>query len=285
MAETTSPPLTGTQTLAGARAHARSQAGALTVSGPTIPSSAATDRPPEAAGATIVWDETIDAGGYGSRQLPRNSILRISDVEGDACVQVLVHNAVRPTERLNVADTVKIQWQAYLDEGALLLSDMGRVLMTLVTDTSARHDCLCGSSSRRANEQRYGDAAAGGAHPSGRDLLALGVAKFGLSRRDVPPSINLFKSVRVDDAGGMHLEGTPRPGTHVDLRAEMDVIVTLANTPHPLDDRVEYTSSRIRCLAWLPPGPRPGDDSLRTATPERTRAFENTDEFLLGVLG
>lgn len=285
MAETTNPPLAGTQTLAGARAHARSQAGTAAISGPTVPSSAAADLPPETAGSRIVWDETIDAGGYASRRLPRNAVLRISDAEGDACVQLLVHNAARPTERLNVADTVKIQWQAYLDGGALLLSDMGRVLMTLVADTSARHDCLCGSTSRLANERRYGDAAASGAHPSGRDLLALGVAKFGLSRRDVPPSINLFKSVRVDDAGAMHLAGSPQPGTHVDLRAEMDVIVTLANTPHPLDDRVEYTSSRVRCLAWLPPGERPADDPLRSATPERTRAFENTDEFLLGGLG
>lgn len=285
MAETTSSPLTTTETLAGARHHARSQAGTVTLSGPTVPSSAATNLAPDAVGATILWDETVDAGGYASRRLPRNSIVRISDVEGDACVQLLVHNAAHPAERLNVADTVKVQWQAYLDTGALLLSDMGRVLMTLVDDTSSRHDCLCGCSSRRANEVRYGDAAAGGAHPSGRDLLALAVAKFGLSRRDVPPSINLFKSVRVDDTGAMHLDAGRRPDTHVDLRAEMDVIVSLANTPHPLDDRSEYTSSRVRCLAWMPPVPRRTDDPLRAATPERARAFENTDELLLAVRG
>lgn len=255
------------------------------MSGPTVPSSAAVDVPAEALGATIIWDETIDAGGYASRRIPRNGIVRISDAVGDACVQLLVHNALRPAERLNVADTVKVQCQAYLDAGALLLSDMGRVLITLVSDTSSRHDCLCGSTSRQANERHYGDAAVGGAHPSGRDLLALGVAKFGLSRRDVPPSINLFKSVRVDQTGAMNFDGEPRPGTYVDLRAEMDVIVTLANTPHPLDDRAEYASSRVRCLAWLPQWPRAGDDPLRNATPERNRAFENTDEFQLGVLG
>jgi uncharacterized protein YcgI (DUF1989 family) len=32
---------------------------------------------------------------------------------------VLVYNAEHPTERLNVADTVKVQWQAYLGLGSL----------------------------------------------------------------------------------------------------------------------------------------------------------------------
>lgn len=280
---------TGTQTntLAGARDHARSLAATVVTSGPTVPSAAAAALPAEAAGATICWVETIDPGGYASRRLPRGAVVRFEDGEGDACVQLIVHNAAQPAERINVADTVKVQWQAYLGAGSLLLSDMGRVLMTIIDDTSGRHDCLCGCSSRRTNENRYGDSGVSGAHPNARDLLALGLAKFGLARTDVAPSINLFKSVRVDDSGGLHLEDEVRPGAHVDLRAEMDVIVTVANTPHPLDDRVEYTSTRVRCVAWLPAltlgGQDDAGDRFRSATPERLRAFQNTDEYLLGV--
>lgn len=273
----------GTATLAGARDHARSLDGSAAASGPTVPASAATDLPDATVGGKVVWAETIGCGGYASRRLVRGSILRVADTGGDACVQLLVHNATQPAERLNVADTVKVQWQAYLGAGALLLSDMGRVLMTIVGDTSERHDCLCGGSVRRTNEQHYGDAGAGGAHPNARDLLALGVAKFGLSRRDVAPNVNLFKSVRVDDTGALHLDGAPRPDTYVDLRAEMDVIVTVANTPHPLDDRDEYTATGVRCIAWLPADASAALDPFRTTTPERARAFQNTDEYLLGV--
>ena len=283
---TTAGTVTATNTLAGARDHARSLAGTALASGPTVPASAATDLPPEVVGATIVWAETIVPGGYASRRLPRGAVVRFEDVDGDACLQLLVHNAAHPNERINTADTVKVQWQAYLGAGALLLSDMGRVLMTIVGDTSERHDCLCGCSSRRTNEQRYGDAGASGTHPNARDMLALGVAKFGLSRADVAPNVNLFKSVRVDPSGGLHLDGAVRPGTHVDLRAEMDVIITVANTPHPLDDRAEYTSTAVRCLAWIPSpadeGAERAVDRYRSATPERLRAFQNTDEYLLG---
>ena len=206
---------------------------------------------------------------------------------GDACVQLLVHNAHQPAERLNVADTVKVQWQAYLGEGSLLLSDLGRVLMTIVADTSTRHDCLCGCSVRRTNDARYGDGHAGGAHPTGRDLLALGLAKLGLERRDVGPNVTFFKSVRVGADGGLDLDGTPRPGTHVDLRAEVDVLVAVANTPHPLDERTAYLATPVHCLAWLPAGPGAaagGADPFRATTPERERAFLTTVEHLLGVV-
>jgi uncharacterized protein YcgI (DUF1989 family) len=143
---------------------------------------------------------------------------------------------------------------------------------------------LCGCSVRRANDTRYGDGRARGAHPNGRDLLALGLAKLGLERRDVGPNLTLFKSARVAPDGALALKGAPRPGTHVHLRAEMDVLVALANTPHPLDERPTYTATSVRCLAWLPRGrPAGTDDGFRHATPERARAFLNTDEHLLGV--
>src|SRR4051794_24541353 len=211
--------------------------------------------------------------------MPRGTVLRIADLDGDACVQLLAHNAAAPAERLNVIDTVKVQWQAYLDAGALLLSDMGRVLLTIMGDTSARHDCLAGCSTDATNTARYGDGRASGPAPNGRDLLCVAGAKHGLERRDIAPNINLFKSVRVTEDGAMHLDGAPTAPTHVELRAELDLIVLLANTPHPLDDRDTYSGTAARATAWRVM-PATSDDPSRASTPERLRAFENTDELV-----
>jgi urea carboxylase-associated protein 2 len=264
-----------TSDLTGAQAHARAQAGAVAATGPTVPASTAIGLPPRVRIDAVVWDETIGAGGSASRVLRRDTVLRLEDGEGDACVQLLVFRSDNPVERLNVADTVKVQWQAYLGPGALLLSDQGRVLMTVVADTSARHDCLGGASTRALNEARHGNGAPWGPTPSARDLLALRVARHGLSRADLGPNINLFKAVRVAADGGLHLDGAPQPGTAVELRAELDVIVALANTPHPLDDRATYTASTVRVTAWR--AARPDPDPWRATTPERLRAFENTE--------
>jgi urea carboxylase-associated protein 2 len=268
-----------TSTLDGARDHARSLAGTAAASARTVPSTAATDIPAGIAAEDVIWDERVELGNYASNVLPRGAIMRVTDLEGDACVPLLVYRAANPAERINVMDTVKVQWQAYLERGALLLSDMGRVLMTVVADSSARHDCLCGCSTRRTNTARYGDGTLSGPTPSGRDLLAVAGAKHGLDRRDVAPGINLFKGVRVDDDGAMQFDGAATPQTHVELRAELDVIVLLANTPHPLDDRAEHTGTPARVTAWRAE-PATSDDPFRSASPERLRGFQNTDELL-----
>jgi hypothetical protein len=260
-------------------------ADAATGLGPTVPATAATDLPDGVVSSEVIWDEITEQGNYTSRLLPQGSVLRLADADGDACIQLLLYRADNTAERLNVADTVKVQWQAYLDEGAVLLSDMGRALATLVADTSARHDCLCGGTNAVTATARWGDGSVAGATPNARDLLALGAAKHGLGRVDVGPAINLFKRVRVDDDGSMHLDGAPAPRTHVHLRCEMDLVVVLANTPHPLDERSGYHSSPVRCTAWLPAFAGVADRSaepFRGGTPERHRAYENTDELLSG---
>lgn len=265
----------------GARAHARAQAGARAATQPTIPASAA-EPPPGVEAADLIWDETIGAGGYCAHRLPRGTRLRLVDREGDACAALMLHNARQPVERLNLADTLKVQWRAYLGPGALLLSGMGRVLASVLEDTGERHDALCGASTPASCAARYRAAGLHGSHRSAREGLLLALAKHGLGRRDLPTSLNLFKGVRVERDGALTFQGEPRPGAQITLRAEMDLLVSLANVPHRLDTRPRYTATPLRVTAWRGEPPGPGD-RLREATPEGLRAFENTEDHQLGL--
>jgi uncharacterized protein len=268
-----------TATTHAARDHARAQEGSRAASMPTVPATAATDLPPGIDPATVVWDEVLGPGAYATRVVARGTVVRLADLEGDACAHVLVLDAHAPHERLNVADTVKVQWQAYLGPGALLLSGLGRVLATIVADTSGRHDALCGTSTAAGNAARYGEGGAHGPAPSGRDRFLVALAKHGLGPRDLPPTISLFQSVRVGPDGSLALDGPLGEPAHVDLRAEVDLIVAVVSVPHPLDDRPTYAVSPLRVTAWRG-APTAPDDAFRTATPEARRAFENTDEVL-----
>ena len=58
------------------------------------------------------------------------------------------------------------------------------------------------------------------------------------------------------------------------------MIVLLANSPHPLDDRPEYTGSVVRLHGLARASDRDPTSTFRTTTPERQRAFENTDDYL-----
>ena len=265
-----------TATTHGARDHARAQAAAATER---------FSRSVPAGDPGVLWCETVEAGNYATRVLPRGARLTLRDPEGDTSVQLLVFNHHQRAERLNVPDTVKVQWQAYLGQGQLLLSDMGRVLMSFEADSSAGHDTFNAMSNRAWNDAKYGSGAVHSLAPNARDRFAVALAKEGLGRRDIGPSVNLFKPVFVEPDGSFTWRGASAPpGAEVVLRTEMDVLVALTVTPHVLDPRTEYTVSPLEITA-ITGVPAEADDPIRTATPEAQRAFENTDDWLLTRLG
>ncbi|GAB2464773.1 urea carboxylase-associated protein 2 [Conyzicola lurida] len=256
----------------GARAHARAQGGVSIETMPVFPPSAADHWPEGVEPESAVWAETVGAGNYTALAVAAGTVIELTDLEGDACAHLALFNSLQTDERLNVADTVKVQWQAYLAAGHLLLSDRGRVLATILADTSEHHDTFAGTSTRRVNEARYGSGSAHGGSPAGLELLTLAAAKFGLEPRDLPPTVTLFQGVFVEPTGALTFTGSAGAGATVRLRAELPLIVLLANVPHPLDPRPEYTSSPLRIRAWAG-SPATGADS---DTPEAARAYANT---------
>ena len=273
------PDTGSTATTGAARAHARAQEGTRAEAMPYRPASTWPSPPPGVPAEDLTWAETVAAGGYTHKILARGTSLRLADPAGDACVHVLLYDPDHPVERLNVADTVKVPWQAYVTTGHPLLSDQGRAMATVLEDTSTRHDALCGTSSLARNTERYGDGTAYGPAPAGRELLRLAAAKYGLTARDVPPSLSFFQGVRVAEDGTCDFTGSAGPGTHVTLRAERPLLVLVANVPHPLDPRPEYTGSTLEVLAWPGEPTRPGDE-LWDRTPEVRRALTNTADHL-----
>jgi urea carboxylase-associated protein 2 len=271
--------MTGTSTTHGARDHARAQGGTVVEAMPTLPASAWPAPPPGVDAADLTWAEVVAGGNYTNKVVARGTTIRLTDRHGDACAHVLLFNADQPWERLNAADTVKVPWQAYLSAGHPLLSDQGRVLATLVDDGAAgHHDALCSTTSRAANAVRYGDGEAQGPSPAGRELLLLGALKHGLGARDVPPSVSFFQVVWVEDDGTLDFAGSAGAGASVTLRAELPLVVLIANVPHPLDPRESYTCTALEVLAWRG-APTAPEDPLWSASPEAERAYLNTMDY------
>ena len=164
--------------------------------------------PPPTSSGTRWWPAgaTLGAPARGAR-------LRIEDVEGDGCAGLLLHRADRTAERLNVADTVKVQWQAYLGVGLAPAlrpgSGAGRHRGGHVRPPRrlVRHEHAGGQRGPLRRRRRWT-----GSSPNGRDHFAVALLKHGLERRDVAPNINLFKGVRVEPDGVAHLRRRPAAG-------------------------------------------------------------------------
>lgn len=267
-----------TDSVLNARDDARAQGSLTSEWMPYLPASTSPFRPAGVDPATLTWAETVAPGGYTHKVLARGSRLRFDDPTGDACANLVVFNAVEPVERLNVADTLKIPWQAYLGRNHPLLSGDGRVLATIVGDSSGHHDAFCGTTTDAWNIEKYGDARPEGPSPSGRGQLIKAAAKHGLAPRDLPPSVSFFQGVRVDADGDLRWQGSAGADTYVELIAELPLLVLVANVAHPLDPRDDYLVGPLRVHAWRG-RPTGADDERFTATPELNRAYLNTIDY------
>ena len=285
MTQLTESPATGTATTAGARAHAREQHGRTVETMRFVPASTAPARLTEGLpdGASPTWAESLAFGRYTTMSLARGTRIRLTDTSGDACVHTLLYRAGALHERLNVADTVKVPWQAYPGTGHPLLSDAGRLMATIVADTSSRHDALTGATTLEGNAARYGAGTAHSASPAARELLTLGALKSGLGPADVAPSLSFFKGITVDPAGSIAFTGSAGPGAAVELLLQMDAVLVLANTAHPLDPRPDFTGTAVDIVAWHAPqdlAALAAGTLTGALPPEHLQALQNTEHDL-----
>ena len=232
---------------------------------------------------SLLSSERLRGGQTWSRVLRRGQRLVLTDLEGGAAVAALFYNADAPTERYNMPDTLKAQHIARLTAGFVLYSDMGRVLCSITKDTLGWHDTITGHGTRSQSEARYGKGTyqdkRNDWHKNTRDNFLVELGKYDLGKRDLGPNVNFFVKVAADTDGNLAwVSGHSRPGASVELRSELNTLVILSNTPHPLDPRSEYAPPPV--LVEVHAGEAAGlDDVCRLSRPENERGFRLTEDY------
>jgi urea carboxylase-associated protein 2 len=234
---------------------------------------------------TPLFEDIIQPGATWSHVLKRGTALRITDLEGGANVGAIFYNWENPTERYNMPDTLKAQHIARLTRGDVLYSDMGRILCSVIGDTVGWHDPLSGCSTAALVKAKYGEARyqehRNNHHQNAYDGFLVELAKYGLSARDMAAPVNFFSKVVVDEVGDMRfVPGNSRPGTFVELRVEMNILVVLNTCQHPLDPHPAYAPKRVHLDIHTTP-PAGVDDVCRVSRPENERGFILTERYAL----
>lgn len=221
----------------------------------------------------VLQHDTVPGGWYAMAILRRGDRLRLVNTDGTGAAALLVWSLHDTSERLNHADTLKIQWSAELRRGRVLFSDMGRVMLSLTEDTCGAHDALMGGSTAVSTLAQYGP----GPFRNTRENFVLAALKMGLSRRDVATCITFFAPVSVaGDGSFMWNRSRRRAGDFVELRADMDVRIAISTAPHPLNPAPSYAPGPIEMIR-IPGTPAAADDPCRTASPEAWRGFTHTE--------
>lgn len=233
----------------------------------------------------VLWEEQMQGAATWSHVLKRGTALRLTVLEDGANVGALLFNADNLSERLNLPDTLKAQHLARLTKGAVLYSDMGRILCSITEDTVGWHDPLGGCSDAALVDAKYGplryQEARNGWHQNALDGFRTELEKHGMSSRDLMMNVNFFSKVEVRQDGGMHfVAGHAKAGSEIELRAEMNTLVVLNSCQHPMDPNPEYKPVGVTLTVKRVGTPEAGD-LCRMFRPENERGFMLTERYFL----
>lgn len=116
--------------------------------------------------------------------------------------------------------------------GSVLITNRRRPILTLVEDSSGGvHDTLLAA----CDVHRYRMLGAEGYHRNCTDNLAEALSEIGLAPPETPSPLNLFQNSSIKPDGVLVIEPpVAPPGSHVTLRAEMDMVIVFSACPQDM---------------------------------------------------
>lgn len=227
----------------------------------------------------LMYTDELPGGAHWSMIVRRGITLRLTDLQGGANVGMILFNPQNPLERFNAPDTLKCQHTFKLTRGHCLYSDMGRIFCSITHDSVGWHDAVGGNLSTKSLMQKYSVANYQDARNewtiSGEHSFLVELAKYGLTRRDIPANMNFFSRVSPSDTGDIQFVEQHSPANaSIDLRFEMDTLVIMHTCPHPMNPATEYPVRPVRYELRKAPAVQ-DDDICMTHCDENRRGFQN----------
>ncbi len=234
----------------------------------------------------IVLNEILYSSVKWSKIIKRGQTIQLKALGDNASLSAMFYNASNSYERFNSADTVKIQWNAFLGKEKCLFSEMGRVLFAISDDTTdGLLDALGGISNPRIIKENFGgeatyDSCRNGYHKSDRENFLIELGKYGMGKKDMIPALNLFRKVDVKEGSNLVLSDRRAvKGDYIELTAHMDVLLVLSNTPHAMDKSGTYNPSDVEITIF--DSVEFKDEDYASYSEEAKRGFQNTNRYFV----
>jgi uncharacterized protein YcgI (DUF1989 family) len=155
--------------------------------------------------------------------LKRGQVLRVIDPEGEQVSDLVAFADGDASERFAAGYTTDYANSIFLTTGGVLYSNRSRPMFTIVADDVGRHDLLLSPCS----EEMFRILRGVDGHPSCDENIRKSLASQGL-QWDGTDAFNIFMNVNVAPDGAVSVDAPlSKAGDHIDLRAEMDLVVAL----------------------------------------------------------
>lgn len=166
-------------------------------------------------------------------------------VFGESNVDFVAFNHDNLRERFDQARTKSNQGKIFLSVGDKLYSKLNSVMFSIVEDTfkEGTHDLqfgMCSAMAYRLIRQHGWSNQIPPGTPDERlpghgcwENLSEALRSWNIAPEDIPSPFNIFQYMEIDGRSGRmrHSEKRPRPGTYMDLRAEMKCLVGVSACP------------------------------------------------------
>jgi len=212
--------------------------------------SAPPDLPP---GAQVLEDVVVPARGYlRARTVAAGDVVRITDVEGQQVADVVLTRAAEPRDWLSCLNTKLLNGTERITTGHVLRSKQCVPLATIVADTVGVHWFGGGYCSEETNRVRYGVE---GTVSCKTNLTAsLGDLVTSPHQLELDSCASLFMNIGTRDDGTFGIDLPPgRAGDHLDLRAEVDLVLALSACPADRNPCNAYEPTSVRVVIYRLP--------------------------------
>ncbi len=175
---------------------------------------------------------TIPARRGKAARVRLGQVVRVINVHGEQVVDTWAFNHADLGEFMSMEHSRAHILRIIPRVGDTMLTNQRRPILTLVEDTAGGvHDTVIAACDR----YRYELLGYTGHHDNCTDNLHAAMREIGLEAPETPSPLNLFMNIPVCADGTLSFEApVSTPGSHVALRAEMDLVIAFSACPQDI---------------------------------------------------
>jgi uncharacterized protein len=176
--------------------------------------------------------QTIPARRGKAARVAKGQHVRMINTHGTQVVDTWAFNADDLHEFMSMEHTRPHIGHIMPKPGDIMYTNKRRPILTIVEDSSPGvHDTIIAACDR----YRYKFLGVEGYHDNCTDNLHAAMAELGLTPPEVPSPFNVWMNIPVKGNGDIDfLPTVSKPGDHLLLRAEMDLIVAFSACPQDI---------------------------------------------------
>jgi len=199
----------------------------------------------------VLEDIFLPARGYmRARIIAAGDAIRFIDVEGQQVPDVIIYNPDNLKDLSSMTNTMLVAKSWKITKGHSIYSKFGNQMATIVEDTVGMNVAVGGFCNPSVNAVRYGIE---GTHSCRLNLVA-SMAEYNLSPGDIEEGCFVpFMNMQFEPDGSCEIRPPiSKPGDHLDLRADMDIIVAVSNCPSERNPCNGWNPSPLRVVIYRP---------------------------------